>query len=56
MVEMRKPFIILDDGHGINTPGKRSPLFENIPYIPGIVFSPGDFFRENEFNEPVCNI
>jgi N-acetylmuramoyl-L-alanine amidase len=55
MVKMKKPFVILDDGHGVNTPGKRSPLFEELTRINGRLFCPGDFFKENEFNQPVCN-
>lgn len=34
--------IALDDGHGMQTPGKRTPKFEN-----------GDFMHENEFNRDV---
>ena len=48
---MKKPFVILDDGHGVNTPGKRSPLFEELTRINGRLFCPGDFFKENEFKK-----
>lgn len=38
--------IALDDGHGANTPGKRSPI---IPEL-------GRAIRENEFNKSVVNL
>ena len=37
--------VALDDGHGNNTSGKRTPLFED-----------GSFMRENEFNDFVVNV
>ena len=36
------PLICLDAGHGSNTPGKRTPVFED-----------GSFIKENEFNRAV---
>lgn len=37
--------VALDDGHGNNTSGKRTPLFED-----------GSFMKENEFNDFVVNV
>lgn len=36
--------IAIDAGHGVNTPGKRTPLFKD-----------GSFMRENEFNRGVAD-
>lgn len=36
--------IAIDPGHGINTPGKRTPLFED-----------GSYMKENEFNRAVAD-
>ena len=52
---MKKPFVILDDGHGVKTPGKRSPLDDELTRIKCRLFCPCDFFKEKEFNQPVCN-
>lgn len=35
--------IAIDDGHGVDTPGKRSPKRDN-----------GTFFKENDFNRPTA--
>lgn len=43
-------YVIIDDGHGANTPGKRSPIFETTTKIGGRIFRKGEHFRENEFN------
>lgn len=48
--------IILDDGHGLSTPGKRSPLFEKEVSSPLRTFLPGDCFIENWFNQPVVDL
>lgn len=48
--------IILDDGHGTSTPGKRSPLFEREVKSPNRTFKEGDCFIENWFNQPVVDI
>jgi N-acetylmuramoyl-L-alanine amidase len=42
---MRKYLIALDDGHGMETAGKRTPYIQEI----------GRFIRENEFNRAVVN-
>ena len=42
---MAKIKVALDDGHGTETPGKRTPLFND-----------GSFMKENEFNEAVVKI
>lgn len=42
--------IILDDGHGLYTPGKRSPIF---PSDSGLKSETGNFMHENEFNRAV---
>lgn len=39
-----KLIVYLDDGHGIDTPGKRTPKFED-----------GSVMKENEFNEAVVS-
>lgn len=38
-----KPVLFIDDGHGQETPGKRTPMFPN-----------GTVIRENEFNRPTA--
>ena len=43
--------IILDDGHGISTPGKRSPVFQEDTEINGVLFREGTVFTENIFNK-----
>lgn len=40
-----KYIIFLDDGHGIKTPGKRTPPFED-----------GSYMKENEFNSAVVTL
>lgn len=41
---LKKYLIALDDGHGMDTPGKQTPTF-----------SDGSFMKENEFNRVVVN-
>lgn len=41
---MINKIIALDDGHGMETAGKRTPMFED-----------GTFMKENEFNSAVVN-
>jgi N-acetylmuramoyl-L-alanine amidase len=53
---MKKYGIILDDGHGIDTPGKRSPIFQEDTEINGILFKEGECFVENKFNLAVVKI
>jgi len=54
-MEINKIFVILDDGHGKSTQGKRSPQFEERVLVDGLVFEVGDHFIENYFNCPVCD-
>lgn len=53
----KKIKIALDDGHGINTAGKRTPdLLEDL-YINGkLAKRKGEHIKENEFNDAVCNL
>ncbi len=44
VIKMGKYWIALDDGHGIDTAGKRTPYFED-----------GSYMIENEFNNSVIN-
>jgi N-acetylmuramoyl-L-alanine amidase len=48
-------YVIISDGHGKNTPGKRSAIFEQDTVIGGRRFKKGEFFRENEFNMSVAD-
>lgn len=52
---MKKFGIILDDGHGISTPGKRSPIFQEDTVINGMIFIEGTVFTENIFNRWVIH-
>jgi N-acetylmuramoyl-L-alanine amidase len=54
-MDINKIFVILDDGHGKSTQGKRSPQFEERVLVDGLVFEVGDHFIENYFNCPVCD-
>lgn len=47
-----KPHIALDDGHGMSTAGKRTPVF---PANSGLKSETGNFMHENEFNRAVVN-
>lgn len=50
----KKYLIALDDGHGINTAGKRTPPLPEDLYIDGkLVRKKGEVIKENEFNEAV---
>lgn len=50
----KKYLIALDDGHGINTAGKRTPPLPKDLYIDGkLVRKKGEVIKENEFNEAV---
>ena len=49
-----KYLIVLDDGHGMNTPGKRTPPLTKDLYIDGkLVRKKGEVIKENEFNRAV---
>lgn len=48
--------LILDDGHGISTPGKRSPLFLETVVSNSRTFEEGDCFIENWFNQKVVDM
>ncbi len=48
-----KIVLIIDDGHGINTPGKRSPLFQEAVTISKRTYYKGDFVKENEINSAI---
>lgn len=49
-----KYLIALDDGHGMNTPGKRTPPLTKDLYIDGkLVRKKGEVIKENEFNRAV---
>ena len=49
-----KYLIALDDGHGMNTPGKRTPPLNKDLYIDGkLVRKKGEVIKENEFNRAV---
>ena len=49
-----KYLIALDDGHGMNTPGKRTPPLTEDLYIDGkLVRKKGEVIKENEFNRAV---
>lgn len=56
-VAPKKIKIALDDGHGANTQGKRTPdLLEDL-YINGkLAKRKGEHIKENEFNDAVCNL
>ncbi len=48
---MTKQYVVaLDDGHGMETPGKRTPIF---PVGSGLKSETGNFMHENEFNRAV---
>ncbi len=46
-----KPIVAVDDGHGMATPGKRTP---NFPAGSGLKSETGNFMHENEFNRAVA--
>ena len=46
---------ILSDGHGEDTVGKWSPVFEQYTVKGDVAFNRGDRFRENDFNAPVTD-
>lgn len=48
-----KPYLIIDDGHGNKTPGKRSPLFEEPFTIAGKLYEVGEFVHENQINDAI---
>ena len=52
----KKYLIALDDGHGMETPGKRTtPLTKDL-YINGkLIRKKGQVIKENEFNKAVVN-
>lgn len=45
-----KPIVVVDDGHGMSTAGKRTPIF---PSGSGLKSETGNFMHENEFNRAV---
>lgn len=49
-------FVILDDGHGMDTIGKCSPIFERQTKIGDIIFDPQQRFKENMFTQNVVDI
>ncbi|MEW9079331.1 N-acetylmuramoyl-L-alanine amidase [Terrisporobacter glycolicus] len=50
----KKYLIALDDGHGMETPGKRTPPLKNDLYIDGkLIRKKGEVIKENEFNRAV---
>ena len=52
----KKYLIALDDGHGMGTPGKRTPPLTKDLYINGkLVRKKGEVIKENEFNKAVVN-
>ena len=52
----KKYLIALDDGHGMGTPGKRTPPLTKDLYIKGkLVRKKGEVIKENEFNKAVVN-
>ena len=52
----KKYLIALDDGHGMGTPGKRTPPLREDLYIDGkLVRKKGQVIKENEFNEAVVD-
>lgn len=50
-----KKFLILDDGHGMDTIGKCSPIFDKQTKVGDLTFNSGQRFKENMFNEGVMN-
>ena len=52
----KKYLIALDDGHGMETPGKRTPPLTKDLYINGkLIRKKGQVIKENEFNKAVVN-
>ena len=52
----KKYAIALDDGHGMNTAGKRTPPLTSDLYIDNtLVRKKGEVIKENEFNRAVVN-
>lgn len=50
----KKYLIALDDGHGMETPGKRTPPLKKDLYIDGkLIRKKGEVIKENEFNRAV---
>lgn len=51
----KKYLIAVDSGHGMNTPGKRTPKLTKNLYIDGkLVKKKGDIIHEKEFNKPTA--
>jgi len=50
MATTKKYLVALDDGHGMDTPGKRTPVF---PEGSGLKSETGNYMHENEFNRAV---
>lgn len=47
--------IFIDDGHGADTPGKRSPLFTETVVGTAQTVCAGEEFRENQFNSALAD-
>ena len=48
--------VIVSDGHGEETQGKSSPVFENDIIIGGVQLKKGERFKENWFNQSVADL
>lgn len=55
-VNMSKFLIACDDGHGINTAGKRTPPLKEEIKFRGKIYPKGSCIHENEFNENIMNL
>ena len=53
---MSKYLVACDDGHGMNTPGKRTPALKEDIKFRGKVYKKGSFIHENEFNKNIMEI
>lgn len=53
---MSKYLVACDDGHGINTPGKRTPALKEDIKFSGKVFKKGSCIHENKFNKNIMEI
>ena len=53
---MSKYLIGLDDGHGMETAGKRTPALKEDIYFRGKTYKKGSIIHENEFNENLMEL
>lgn len=53
---MAKYLIACDDGHGMETPGKRTHLLKEDIKFKGKIYKKGSIIHENEFNENIMNL